>query len=170
METFSALLALCAGNSPVTGEFPSQRPVTWSFDVFFDLCLFKRLCKQSSRWWFEKPSRSLWRRCDALSPPFQIYLIKKHWCSSQTRFVLRLILAGCAMSNNHHKGILSWWRHQMESFAAWLTLCAGNSRVTNEFHHKGQWLWALKFSLICAWINDWVNNREAGYFRRRRAH
>ena len=36
METFSALLALCAGNSPVTGEFPSQRPVTRSFYVFFD--------------------------------------------------------------------------------------------------------------------------------------
>ena len=39
MDTFSALLALCAGNSPVTGEFPSQRPVTRSFDVFFDLRL-----------------------------------------------------------------------------------------------------------------------------------
>ena len=39
METFSALLALCAGNSPVTGEFPSQRPVTRSFDVYFDLRL-----------------------------------------------------------------------------------------------------------------------------------
>ena len=37
METFSALLALCVGNSPVTGGFPSQRPVTRSFDVFFDL-------------------------------------------------------------------------------------------------------------------------------------
>ena len=34
METFSALLAICAGNSPVTGEFPAQRPVTRSFDVF----------------------------------------------------------------------------------------------------------------------------------------
>ena len=33
METFSALLAICAGNSPVTGEFPAQRPVTRSFDV-----------------------------------------------------------------------------------------------------------------------------------------
>ena len=39
METFSALLGLCAGNSPVTGEFSLQRPVTRSFDVFFDLCL-----------------------------------------------------------------------------------------------------------------------------------
>ena len=44
-ETLSALLVLCAGNSPVTGEFPSQRPVTRSFDVFFDLCLNKRLSK-----------------------------------------------------------------------------------------------------------------------------
>ena len=43
METFSALLDLCVGNSPVTGEFPSQRPVTWSFDFFFDLRLNKRL-------------------------------------------------------------------------------------------------------------------------------
>ena len=37
METFSALLALCAGNSPVLGEFPTQRPVTRNFDIFFDL-------------------------------------------------------------------------------------------------------------------------------------
>ena len=45
METFSALLAICAGNSPVTGEFPAQRPVTRNFDVFFDLRLNKRLSK-----------------------------------------------------------------------------------------------------------------------------
>ena len=43
MDTFSALLAICAGNSPVPGEFPAQRPVTRSFDVFFDLRLNKRL-------------------------------------------------------------------------------------------------------------------------------
>ena len=63
METFSALLALCVGNSPVTGEFPAQRPVTRSFDVFFYLCLNKRLSKQSWGWWFETPSRLLWRHC-----------------------------------------------------------------------------------------------------------
>ena len=51
METFSALLALCAGNSLVTGEFPSQRPATRSFGVFFDLRLKKRLSKQSWGWW-----------------------------------------------------------------------------------------------------------------------
>ena len=62
--TFSALLAFCAGNSPVTGEFPTQRPVTRSFDVFFDLRLNKQLSKQSWGWWFETPSRSLWRHCN----------------------------------------------------------------------------------------------------------
>ena len=63
METFSALLALCAGNSPVSGEFPSQRPVTRSFDIFFDLRLNKRLSKQSRGFWFETQSRPLWRHC-----------------------------------------------------------------------------------------------------------
>ena len=47
METFSVLLAICAGNSPGTGEFPAQRPVTRSFDVFVDQRLNKRLSKQS---------------------------------------------------------------------------------------------------------------------------
>ena len=54
METVSTLLAICAGNSPVPGEFPEkQRPVTRCFDVFFDLRLNKRLSKQSWGWWFE---------------------------------------------------------------------------------------------------------------------
>ena len=57
MKIFSALLSLCAENSPVTGEFPAQRPVTRSFDVFFDLSLNERLSKQSRRRWL----RSLWR-------------------------------------------------------------------------------------------------------------
>ena len=46
METFSALLAICAGNSPVTGEFPAQRPVTHSFDVFL------AATKQLNEWYF----------------------------------------------------------------------------------------------------------------------
>ena len=66
--------------------------------------------------------------------------------------------------------ISSWWRHQMETFAALLAICVGNSPVTGEFPHKGQWRGALMFSLICAWINSWVNNREAGDFGRHRAH
>ena len=63
METFSALLSICAGNSPVPGEFPAQRPVARSFDVFFDLLLNKRLNKQSWGWWFETISCPFW--CDS---------------------------------------------------------------------------------------------------------
>ena len=53
METFFALLAPCAENSPVSSEFPAQRPVTRSFDVFFDLQLIKGLSKHSRGWWFD---------------------------------------------------------------------------------------------------------------------
>ena len=60
METFSALLATCAGNSPV----PTQRLVTRSFDFFFDLRLNKRLSTQWWGWWFETLSRPLWRHCN----------------------------------------------------------------------------------------------------------
>ena len=63
MKTFSALLALCEGNSLVTGGFPSQK----GFDVFFDLRLNKRLSKQSRRWWFETPSHTLWRHCNVFN-------------------------------------------------------------------------------------------------------
>ena len=58
---------LCEGNLPINGVFPAQRPVTRSFDVFFDLCLNKRLSKQSRHRWFETPSRSSWRHHDGCS-------------------------------------------------------------------------------------------------------
>ena len=64
METFPALLPICAGNSPVTDEFPAQWPVTRSFDVFFDLRLNKRLSKQLRGRRFETPSCPLWRHCN----------------------------------------------------------------------------------------------------------
>ena len=58
----------------------------------------------------------------------------------------------------------------METFSALLALCAGNSPVPVNSPHKGQWLGALMFSFIYAWINDWVNNREAGDLRRQDGH
>ena len=74
METFYTLLTLCAGNSPVIGEIPSQMPVTRSFDAVIDLRPNKRLSKPSRRRWFEMPSRSLWRHCND-SPR----LLLGHW-------------------------------------------------------------------------------------------
>ena len=80
METFSALLAICAGNSPVTGEFPAQRPVTRGLDVFFDRCLNKRLSKQCWGWWFETPSNPLWRHCNVpVSFPRSLRIISLAW-------------------------------------------------------------------------------------------
>ena len=63
-----------------------------------------------------------------------------------------------------------WWRHQKETFSALLAFCAGIHRFPVNFPHKGQCRGAFMFSLICAWINRWVNNREAGDLRRYYAH
>ena len=67
------------------GEFPTQRPVTRSFDVFFDLRLNKRLSKQTRGWWFETQSWSLWRHCNVLNcfderlDIFALFVISRHW-------------------------------------------------------------------------------------------
>ena len=64
--------------------------------------------------------------------------------------------------------IISWWRHQMESFSALLALCAGKSPVTCDPRTKASdaELWCF---FICARINGWINTREAGNLRRHRA-
>ena len=132
METFSALLAICAGNSPVPGEFPTQRPVTRSFDVFFDLCLNKQFSIQSWGWWFEMSSCSLWRHCNEIPS---------------------------------HDDV-SKWKH----FPRYWPFMLGIHRSLVNSPHKGQWRGALMFTLICAPINGWVNNREAGDLRCHHAH
>ena len=76
-------------------------------------------------------------------------------------------------SNYHKKNskhIDSWRRHQMETFSALLALCAGNSLVTGEIPAKWPVTRSLDVSVICAWINGWVNDREAGDLRHHRAH
>ena len=61
---------------------------------------------------------------------------------------------------------LSWWRHQMETFSTLLAFVQGIHQWPVNSPHKGLWRRALSFSLICVW----VNNREAGDWRRHRAH
>ena len=99
METFSAWLAFCAGNSLVTGKFPSQRPVTRSFDVFFDLN--KPLSKKSRRQWFETQSPSLWRPGDART---QRYLCNTAY--THTMKVLTDIVTGSSASLCYNDVIL----------------------------------------------------------------
>ena len=79
MEIFSALLALCAGNSPVTGEFTAQRPVTRSFDVLFDLRLNKWLSKQTWDRWLEMPLHSLLHHCNVWGDHERDYMYRKSW-------------------------------------------------------------------------------------------
>ena len=152
METFSALLAICAGNSPVPGEFPAKRPVTRSFDVFFDLRPDKRLSKQPWGWWFETPSWSLWRQCNGYYPG--------------SVGISRMSLSQWSIPEE----FLSWWRHQMKIFSGLLSLCEGKPPVNGGFPYKGKWGGALMFSLICAWTNGWANNRDACDLRRHRVH
>ena len=66
--------------------------------------------------------------------------------------------------------IITWWRHQIETSSALLAICAGNSPVPGEFPEQRPVTRSLMFSLICVWISDWVNNREAGDLRRYRTH
>ena len=77
-----------------------------------------------------------------------------------------------------HLPILKWveepscWRHQMEAFSRLLAPCGGNSPVTGDFPHNGRrrgvfFFWCF---FICAWTNNWVNNRNIGDLRRNCAH
>ena len=102
-----ALLDICAGNSPVTGEFPTQRPVTRSFYVFFDLRMNKRLSKQWWGWWFETPSRPLWRHCNEH---------EKEQFISDINEVQRAIIPGKKIKRDTENLMLSLWRN----FHYWL--------------------------------------------------
>ena len=252
MEAFSALLTLCAGNSPVTCEFLAQRPVTRSFGVFFDLRLNKRLSKESWGWWFETPSYSLWRHCNVmhmllncvavsisiytrlersetiltdqqhqrwLMPPiiskrrkFEhiIPVLKElHWLPVEHRISYEILLltykalngyapqyllalkicttsASVSMiiiSSIHQDVGLNRLQRELSpkqpqpSGTLWNPLPLSVKQAPHDgvikwkhFPHKGQWHGALMFSLICAWINGWANNREAGDLRRHRVN
>ena len=209
METFSALLAICAGNSPVPGEFPAQRPVTRSFDVFFDLCLNKRLSKPWWGWWFETLSLPLWRhRHDCVdtgrNPLIPLGTRYNTWlwtsglvnglasCWHQAIKQINddkdyqsivILLQTFPIFHLHlhchrelqgdelreiqtkHDDVIKW-----KHFPRYWPFVRGIHRSPVNSLHKGQWRGALMFSLICVWINGWVNNREAGDLRRYRAH
>ena len=152
METFSALLALCAGNSPVTGEFPTQRPETQSFDIFLDLRLNKPLSKQSWGWWFETPSRSLWRHSNvfSLGPLTKNGQWHHHLPTYQrtNRMVKRMfsITDTILLSEKCASILMHWGRDQI----------AATSQTT--FSKAFSWVKiSLKISLNFVPV-DWINN------------
>ena len=194
----AALLAICAGNSPVPDEFSAQRPLTQSFDVFFDLRLNKRLRKQSWGWWFGTLSHPLWRHCNDYwlrsvhtVTPRKCHIIYEEKNSRHVVFfsLERLIIFFFYISfrcifryarnvcksairliwynpirfdtNVLHDDVIKW-----KHFPRNWPFVRGIHRSPVNSPHKGQWRGALMFSLICVWIN----NREAGDLRRYRAH
>ena len=112
METFCTLQALCEGNSPVTGEFPSQRPVTRSFDVSLICALNKRLSLQSWGWLFETPSRSLWRHCNGVFSSKSIWILNEvcFQCHCGGKSSLVLVMAWCRLATTHR---LNQWQHNV---------------------------------------------------------
>ena len=98
MEKIAALLALCVGISPVTGEFPPQRPVMWSFDFFFDLRLKKRLSKQ----WGRRDLRCHRAHYDFTLMPGDHWVNDNHHISKRTfNIVIIFIFLGCNQWNRH---------------------------------------------------------------------
>ena len=106
------------------------------------------------------------------SEPWMKFRRHRHQCPSLLWYTISVRISSWFVTSFISDTFMrfSWWRHQMETFSALLALCAGNSPVPVNSPHKGQWRGALMFSLICTWINAWVNNREAGDLRRHRAH
>ena len=103
--TFCALSMMTSSNgnifhvtSPLCGEFtgpsefPTQRPVTRSFNVFFDLRLNKPLSKQPWGWWFETLSRSLWRHRNDL-PDILILQTGAQWWRKENYYVILSVIA-----------------------------------------------------------------------------
>ena len=180
METFSALLAICAGNSPVPGEFPTQRPVTRSFDIYFDLHPNKWLSKQSWGWWFETLSCSLWRhRNERVFFKYSYRLLEHlHW--PYWHYVpgcLVLQSSGyCSVCHVYSAPLKLFWLKfhddviKWKHFPRYWPFVREIHRSSVNFPHKGQWRGALMFTLICARINSWVNNGEAGDLRRHPGH
>ena len=169
METLSALLALGSGNSPVTGEFPSQRPVTRSFDVFFDLRPNKRLKKKTIAcgWSVETPVCSLWHHCNATCkkwPPFCRRHFQTHFDDNNNYCIwiqiwLNLV-PGRIIDNKSSLVQIMAWRRTCNKLLAivwisnfvffkWLTSVIDADHNTNSILLlkksllKGVWSWTL---------------------------
>ena len=145
------------------GEFPTQRPVTRSFDVFFDLRLNNRLSKQPWGWWFDTSSWSLWRHCNVEKLPvywlFHDEAKKPNTCQfvnfGAIRSYSEIIACNCE---------LAWiiWQINSDSLTLVTDLKIQNERVTNHVYQLFSNEYKLgrtkisnerKTSIQCRWID-----------------
>ena len=91
------------------------------------------------------------------------------WKTSNMYLITRInsdqIIQSHMASQSHHDDFIKW-----KHFPRYWPFVRGIHRSPVNSPYKGQWRGALMFSLICVWINDWVNNREAGDLRLYRTH
>ena len=146
METFSALLAICAGNSPVTGEFPTQRPdTTRSFDVFFDLRPNERLSKQSWGWWLETLSGSLWRHRNVCFCCIPCHATQAPKALTRWTHYPQCFFSLSYLSIIHKKGVgWGWgkeiWFHRIQGMSHYINQCWCSFRT-----HIYITLWSAKW-------------------------
>ena len=152
--------------------------------------LYKRLSKQSRHRRLETPSRSLWRHSnESIVGTLGCVFVETHSsgvtkCTTGFYMTFSIIINNKpsvdifarssswmidymerSMSCPKHDDVIKW-----KQFPRYWSFVRGIYRSPVNSPHKGQWRGALMFSLICVWINGWVNNREAGDLRRHRAH
>ena len=129
------------------GEFPTQRPVKRSFDVFFDLRLNKRLGKQPRGCWFETPSWSLWRQCNEKA--MFLHGIKLHSHANPIENTSHQFLFNNRMKNNRRKWIdIGYWAHTctLLDYASsgcfgyyWLTFILALIRNRSNYRSISKW-------------------------------
>ena len=117
------------------GEFTGHRPVTRRFGVFFDLHLNKRLSKQWWGWWFETPSRPLWRHCNVLT----LGLTEDHWHAVKTNCYSMTIK------------LSAWWCANCLTWGGYSSLKENTSKKINGVHDTKctHGFIALCFVLFC---------------------
>ena len=167
METFSALLAICVGNSAVTGEFPAQGPVTRTFDVFFDLHLNTQLSKQSWGWWFETLSRPIWRHCNAAGNnpwrPNDVWTVEENSLSkpcgqltSKYRFIHKFEFRNTEKNNERQ----IWFGTHMKAMHAVCSPNAGNAPFVSERLNHEKW-WRQIYICRAAPVNFWLMSEKS---------
>ena len=161
------------GLSRGTSEIPPPNilPIQWKMYILFTGGNLIALRFKSSACFWNAPGS----QCFGLAVFQDCKWISHFWFLVTTVlsciqiFCVQIIL-GTPLSVFFFKQLAAQWRNRMKAFSALLAICAGNWPIPGEFPHKGQWRGALMFSLICVWINGWVNNLEAGDLKRYLAH
>ena len=152
METFSALLAFCAGNSPVPVNSPHKGQ--WR-----EALMLSFICAWTNSWLNNRDASVLRHRRAHYDVTVIRYLIYDHHQLTCGPYNSPQWAPGCCsqeMTFLIHDDVIKWRR-----FPRRWPFVRGIHRSPVNSPHKGQWRGALMFSLICTWTNSWVNNRDA---------